>query len=77
MKLINKEILSEYGFVKNETKSTNDKMVMTREKMDIVIKLDGTVWYSNMGFDYPLKDLAALRKIYKEVKNIELTPNIK
>ena len=64
MKLINKDTLTEYGFVKDETKSINNKIVMSREKMDIVINSDGTIWYSNMGLDYPLKDLTSLRKIY-------------
>jgi hypothetical protein len=72
MKLINKDILLDYGFVENESKSLNDNTVMTRDKIDIVIKSDGTTWYSNMGFDYPVKDVAALRKLYKEIRNIEL-----
>lgn len=76
MKLINKDILTEYGFVQDEAKSSNNKIVMTREKMDVVINTDGTIWYSNMGFDYPLKDLASLRKVYKEVRNTELKPVI-
>jgi hypothetical protein len=76
MKLINKDILTEYGFVQNEAKSINNKIVMTRDKMDVVINSDGTIWFSNMGFDYPLKDLSALRKIYKEVRNAELKPLI-
>lgn len=76
MKLINKDVLLEYGFEENKTKSENDHFVMSRDRMDIVINNDGTVWYSNMGFDYPLKDLAALRKLYKEVRNTDLKPVI-
>lgn len=72
MKLINKEILLDYGFIENESKSSNDNVVMSKDKVDIVIKRDGTIWYSNMGFDYPIKDVAALRKLYKEVRNVEL-----
>lgn len=38
---------------------------------NISIKVDG-IYYSNLGFDYPLRDTATLRKVYKEVKNEEL-----
>lgn len=74
MKLISKELLLEYGFEESKTKSSDSALIMTRDKVDIAIKTDGTIWYSNMGFDYPLKDFAALRKLYKEVRNIELKP---
>lgn len=74
MKLINKDILLEYGFVRNEQKSNNNEIVMTRAKVDIVLKNDGTVYYSNLGIHYPLKDLSALRKLYKEIKNTDLKP---
>jgi len=72
MKLISIELLLEYGFEENKFKTTNNALIMTRDKVDIVIKTDGTIWYSNMGFDYPLRDFAALRKLYKEVRNTEL-----
>jgi hypothetical protein len=74
MKLINKDILIEYGFVQNEQKSNPMAIIMTRAKVDIVIKSDGTVYYSNLGIQYPLKDLSALRKLYKEIRNTELKP---
>ena len=74
MKLINKDILSEYGFVLKEQKSNSTDVIMTRSKVDIVLKNDGTVWYSNLGIDYPLKDLSALRKLYKEIRNTDLKP---
>lgn len=74
MKLINKDILEEYGFIKDDEKSKDGLTIMTRDKIDIVLKSDGMVWYSNMGIDYPLKDLAALRKLYKELRNKELNP---
>jgi predicted RecB family endonuclease len=74
MKLINKDILVEYGFVQKEEDSKNNHVIMTRAKVDIVIKSDGTVYYSNLGIQYPLKDLSALRKLYKEIKNTELKP---
>jgi dihydrofolate reductase len=44
---------------------------MSRNDFDVSIKIDG-IYYTNLGFDYPLRDTAALRKIYREVKNEEL-----
>ena len=73
MKLLNKEILLEYGFIENSDKSTHTLEVMTRDKIDIIIK-DGLFYYSNMGFDYPIKDLAGLRKLYKELRSEDLKP---
>jgi|JI10StandDraft_1071094.scaffolds.fasta_scaffold62095_2 hypothetical protein len=32
--------------------------------------------YSNLGFDYPVRDTAGLRKLYKELKSQELKPLI-
>lgn len=74
MKLLSKDLLLEYGFTDDNSKVKNNTTVMTRDKLDIVIKDDGSVYYSNMGFDYPLKDLASLRKLYKEVRSQELKP---
>jgi len=74
MKLLSKDLLIEYGFVENELKTHNGKTVMTKDKVDIVISEDGLVHYSNMGFDYPLKDLSALRKLYKELRREDLKP---
>jgi hypothetical protein len=44
---------------------------MTREKIDIAIKTDG-IYYTNLGFDYPLRDTASLRKLYKELRREDL-----
>jgi hypothetical protein len=74
MKLLSKDLLLEYGFIEDKNKAKNNTTVMTRDNLDIVIKDDGAICYSNMGFDYPLKDMAALRKLYKEVKSQELKP---
>jgi hypothetical protein len=74
MKLLSKDLLVEYGFTEDKSKAKYNTTVMTRDKLDIVIKEDSSVYYSNMGFDYPLKDLAALRKLYKEVRSEELKP---
>ncbi len=73
MKLLNEDLLKEYGFIENIEKSVAHIKIMTRDKIDIAIKNDG-IYYTNMGFDYPLSDLAALRKIYKELRSDELKP---
>jgi len=73
MKLLTEDLLIEYGFVENKDKSQQNVKIFTRDKIDIAIKDDG-IYYSNMGFDYPLKDIAALRKLYKELRREELKP---
>jgi hypothetical protein len=73
MKLLNEDILKEYGFIENVEKSNSLVKIMNKEKVDIAIKNDG-IFYSNMGFDYPLKDLTALRKLYREIRSEELKP---
>jgi hypothetical protein len=73
MKLLSKDILREYGFSDDVPKSNALVEVMNREGFDVLIKEDGLFFYSNFGIDYPLKDLTTLRKLFKEVKNIELT----
>jgi hypothetical protein len=73
MKLLSKDVLQEYGFSENIHKTNSWIEVMTRDNVDIVIK-EGSFYYSNLGIDYPLKDLAGLRKFYKEVKNQDLKP---
>lgn len=45
--------------------------VMSEDNIDISIKKN-EIYYTNMGFDYPLRDTAALRKLYKEVRSEEL-----
>jgi hypothetical protein len=71
MKLLNEDLLKEYGFIVNAEKTNSYVKIMTREKIDIAIRNDG-IYYTNMGFDYPLRDTAALRKLYKEVRSEEL-----
>ncbi|PBQ30471.1 hypothetical protein CNR22_01375 [Sphingobacteriaceae bacterium] len=73
MKLLSKDVLQEYGFSENIQKTNSWIEVMSRDNVDIVIK-EGNFYYSNLGIDYPLKDLAALRKFYKEIKNQDLKP---
>lgn len=71
MKILTEELLREYGFMDNPSKSNTRVKIMSRNDFDVSIKFDG-MYYSNLGFDYPLKDTATLRKVYKEVKNVEL-----
>jgi hypothetical protein len=75
MKLLSKDVLRDYGFIDNAEKSNVLIQVMSRKQFDVCIK-DGTYFfYSNLGIDYPLKDLATLRKLYKEVKREDLNIN--
>ena len=71
MKLLTRELLEEYGFTLNRRKTTPEKTVLTKDNFDVVIKSDG-IYYSNMGFDYPLKDNDILRKMYFEVRREKL-----
>lgn len=74
MKLLSEDLLKEYGFSENPLKSNRNVIkVMTRHKIDIVVRNDG-IFYSNMGIDYPLKDTAALKKLYKELRREDLKP---
>lgn len=69
---ITAELLLELGFRLNESKSKNRLNVYTRNRFEVVIVDDGSAFYSNLGFDYPVKDLQALKKLYKEVRRAEL-----
>lgn len=74
MKLLNEDLLKEYGFTeKPHVANRHIIKIMTRDNIDIVIKDDG-IYYSNLGFDYPVRDTAGLRKLYKELKSQELKP---
>ena len=74
MKLLCDQLLSEYGFFENKEKTTRFVKIFSRDRLDIILKDDGSFYYSNMGFDYPLKDLTGLRKLYKELRREELKP---
>lgn len=69
---LNKALLSTLGFKKNELRSKERLTVMTKNNFELVIVDDGTVLYTQAGFDHPIKDLAALQKLYKEVKREDL-----
>lgn len=71
-RVVDKNLLTEYGFQQIEEKTKELLTVMAKDKFEVVIAADGSVVYSNMGFDYPLKDLATLKKVYKEVRRKEL-----
>lgn len=74
MKLLSKDLLREYGFSENTGKSSDQIEVMTKDQFDIIIRDGSSFYYSNFGIDYPLNDIAALRKLYKEVRSVELKP---
>lgn len=74
MKLLSKNLLVEYGFTESKVKTNNAIEIMSRNEVDIVIKDGGSFYCSNSGVDYPLKDIAGLRKLYKELKSEDLKP---
>ncbi|MCU0361470.1 MAG: hypothetical protein MUF75_12300 [Bacteroidia bacterium] len=71
MKLICKIVLEEYGFTQKPENAGPD-IIMSKANFELCVKADGTCSYSNMGIEYPVKDLAGLKKLYKEVKSAEL-----
>lgn len=74
MKLLSEDLLREYGFTeKPHISIRNVVKIMTRDNFDVVIRGDG-IYYSNLGIDYPLRDTATLRKLYKENKKVDLKP---
>lgn len=73
MEKLTKEVLQDYGFKIVELKSKDRVTVFSKERVELALVDDGTVLYSKMGFDYPLADLAALKKLYKELRRTELT----
>lgn len=74
MKLLSEDLLKEYGFTeKPHVAARNVIKIMTKDNFDIVIREDG-IYYSNVGIDYPLRDIASLRKLYKENKKVDLKP---
>ena len=72
MKLISKDLLIEYGFKQVESELKIKGILMTRDKFTVTLMEDGECYYRNLGIDYPLRDLAALKKIYKEAQNTDL-----
>jgi hypothetical protein len=72
MKILTEDLLREYGFMDDPVKSSTKVKVMARNDFNVSIKVDG-IYYTIQGIDYPLRDTAALRKLYKEAKCEELT----
>lgn len=75
MKLLSIDLLKEHGFIENVIKTNSRLIVMTKDEIDIIIKNDNTFYYYINGVDYILKDIAALRKLYRELKNEDLKPS--
>lgn len=74
MKLLSEDLLKEFGFTEDASgKQPNELKVMTKDNIHLVIRTDG-IYYRNMGFFHPLKDLASLRKLYKEIMSENLKP---
>lgn len=71
MKLLCKTVLIEYGFTELPENIGPD-VIMAKDNFKLTIKPNGTCTYSNTGIEYPVKDLAALKKLYKEVKREDL-----
>ncbi|MBL7913395.1 MAG: hypothetical protein JNJ41_20195 [Bacteroidia bacterium] len=69
------DLLKEHGFIENVIKTNSRLIVMTKDEIDIIIKNDNTFYYSNNDVDYTLKDIAALRKLYRELRNEDLKPS--
>jgi hypothetical protein len=47
---------------------------MSRDNLDIVVKYDGSFFYSEKGIDYYLRDTASLKRKYKEINIEDLKP---
>ena len=69
---LSKEILEEYGFKIQEAKSTPHRAVYEKNKVEIVVAEDG-IYYSNLGFDYILRTVPDLQKLYKEIRSTSLS----
>jgi len=73
MKLISKILLSEYGFIETVNKEKIKGIAMTKNNFTVILNDDGRCYFISVGIAYPLKELAALKKLYKEVRSEELT----
>ncbi|HTA61319.1 MAG TPA: hypothetical protein VK835_02640 [Bacteroidia bacterium] len=75
MKLISKILLSEYGFTETVNKEKTKGIAMTKNNFTVILKEDGECYFISMGIAYPLRDLGALKKLYKEVRSEEMKEN--
>lgn len=71
MNSLSTDILSDFGFVRNQARSTALGEVFSRGRFHVIFK-DGGFFYSNLGIDYPLKDPDTLRRLFREVTSQEL-----
>lgn len=67
MKLLCKIVLEEHGFTQLPENAGPD-IIMSKDNFNPTLHPNGTCSYSNLGIIYPVKDLAGLKKLYKEVK---------
>lgn len=72
MKLISRDLLNEYGFIETVNKEKAKGIALTKNNFTVILKEDGECFFISMGIAYPLKDLTALKKLYKEVRSEEL-----
>ena len=66
------EILEAQGFKIDESKTKDRITTLSKNNFYITIVDDGSVFYPNLGFDYPLPTLSELQKVYKQVRREEL-----
>jgi hypothetical protein len=66
------EILQSLGFKIDESKTKDRITTLSKNNFHITVVDDGSVFYPNLGFDYPLPTLSELQKVYKQVKREEL-----
>lgn len=69
---LNVEILTQLGFIIKTENLKKHLVTLTKDKFEIVILDDKSVFYTNLGFYYPIKDLNGLKKLYKEVLRHDL-----
>lgn len=67
---MSEKLLLQYGFELSNIESIYKTYV--KDGFYIIEKPDESYWYSNMGFDYPIKSEDDLKKIYFEVRRKKL-----
>jgi hypothetical protein len=75
MKSLSTSTLNQFGFIEDIMKSNHIIKVFSKDKFEIVLK-GNSFYYTNMGIDYPLDDVTALKKLYKENRKTDLKPLI-
>jgi hypothetical protein len=72
MKKITVDMLINYGFELSEVKKKNVIKTYSKDNFVISVEQDGSFYYVNMGFEYPLKDEEDLKRIYFEARREKL-----